>query len=556
MTDDSRKEMEFCFEQDGKLIFDSTYKDNYLFNKTSEELDDICKIISECDEVYIDMEDLSSVKELKFKDGAKVYFSGSEGLPDGLDLSNCAEIHIGGKDLSKLQPQILRDGCIFSYIPQTISGSTIIDMPPFSRNIDVSKCSSVTIRTDLKYLSEMKFNDGAKVNLSGCSNLPENLDVSNCNEVNLNGCDLSNIKSIKFKDNAKINLAECTNIPADIDISKCSSVDLSGNNLSYINLKFADNSDVNLSNCSDLPQNLEISQCKNVVLSGCDLSNIKSIKFKDNAKINLAKCTNIPQNLDISNCSEINLSKCNLSHINDLKLKDGAQINLEKSKLPQHIDFSKCQILNLHSCDLLQTKEIKFRQGACINIQGTELPDGVDVSNCKEVWLTPKGIEQVTIGEAFIVVGGIGSFDKIDFSELKNFAVPSMINHEILGNSYTSLLGTKEFVFKDDAQYQKFLKNTSNISVPNGCKVSFTKENAVKIMKQDQQNAQATLKRKQERMKYNSSERTKLKTIMKKKPIQNNQISSHQFSIEHIEPNSSTMVIKPVILQKIKRQNG
>ena len=57
-------------------------------------------------------------------------------------------------------------------------------------------------------------------------NLPANIDFSQCDEVNLIGCDLSQQTNLRFKDGAKVNLHRAENLPANLDFSPCDEVDL------------------------------------------------------------------------------------------------------------------------------------------------------------------------------------------------------------------------------------------------------------------------------------------------------------------------------------------
>lgn len=594
---DLQKGLECCFNENGCLTFYPSGKEIYLYEKTAEELNEICQIIPQCDEVNLESEDLSSLTELKFKDGAVVNFGGAEDLPPNLDISNCAKIDLSGRDLSHVPPQILRENSTFIYTSHLQSGFGMNNLHPFGNNIDVSRCSSVTINNiDLSNASNLKFKDGAEVDLSGCENIPPHLDVSKCDKIYLSECDLSNLNDLKFKDNADISLADCKNVPSDIDITHCSGINLSALDLSEINnLKFAENSDANLSKCKNIPENLDVTPCKNVNLSecdlscvknlcfkdgatviisesklpqnidfsncnevnlsGCDLSNVKNLKFKDGAKVNLPGCKNIPENFDIRNCQEVNLAKCDLGNLKNLTFKDGAEINLSKcANIPYNTDFSMCSALNLSSCDLSQVNKINFRSIAKVNLQGcTNIPENFDVSMCNEVWLTPKQIDNVTIGNAHVVIGAIG-YDKLDFRKLNNFTVSACVNDEILGNSYVSFTGMKEYVFKDKKQYDDFIKNGG--AIPDSVTVSYEKETLKEQIKDDRQKAQSVMQKKQNTKTQNSPERISLKTELKKKPVQNVTIQQNQPVIHHVEPNNSINIPKPLIIEKIKRQNG
>lgn len=594
MVKGKEKGIDFCIEQDGKLIFDPETKENYLWGKTPEELKEIYAILPNCDAVFIDA-DLSPADNFKFKDGAEVYLYGIDKLPDNIDISNCSVIELSGRDLSQIKPQKLRDGSTFIY--NNYHDNQHFDNLHFNKNLDISGCDEVIMKgINLEDCVDMRFKNDVTVCLSNCTNLPPYLDVSNCKTIYLDGCDLSSIKNLRFKEGANISLANCQNIPNDIDITHCSTVNLSGVDLSKINnLKFVENSVVNLTGCrnfldnldvskcininlsecdiskienlkfkegakvnlskSQLPKNLDLNNCDEVDLSGCDLSNIKSIKFKEGAKINLSGCKNIPQDIDISKCSEVDLSKCDLSHIDNLQLKDGVKFNIEKSKLPQNIDFSKCQSLNLSGCDLSHLKAIKFRKDACISIFGCQnLPKDLDVSMCREVWVNLAQTENINMGQARIVLNSLQS-GKLDFSNLNNFYIKG--KNEAFdgkwGGNLFSFAGVSEIIFRDEAQYRDFLKRGQTL--PENCKVSFSKEPLKEKMRSDWQKAKATAKRKQDIIKDNHSNKTELKDAIKNRRIPRAFINTDK-NIPNMEKSISIYVQKPFIVQRIKRQNG
>lgn len=550
MTDLS-KGLECCFEENGRLIFYPADKDIYLSDKNPQELSEIFKILPQCDEVNLEMEDLSSIPNMKFKDGAVVYMGGVEDLPSDLDVSCCAKIDLSGRDLSQIPAQILKENSEFIYSSELQSGTGIDNLYPFINNLDVSRCSSVTINnSDLSNTCNLKFKDGAAVDLSGCTNFPENLDISKCGSINLSRCDLSTIKNIKFCDGAHISLADCKNIPCDIDISHCSSIDLSGCDLAEINnLKFAENAIVNLSGCKNIPENLDISHCKSVNLSQCDLKNIKNPRFKDNSSVNLCM-SELPENIDLSNCNTINLSKCDLGNLKNLKFNDGAKVSLSGcANIPQDIDFSKCSSLNISTCDLSQINNIKIRNGAKINLQGCKgLPNHLDVSMCKEVWLTPTQVNEINIGNAHVIFGGIG-YRKLDFSKLNNFSVCPTVSDDILGNSFMSFNNMQEYIFRDKRQYDNFIKNGGEI--PDGVNISYNNNELKEQIKKDWRKAQSLMNNVSKITTSNSSDREALKTKLKQMPERTVKTTYTHL----IEPNSSIIVAKPLIIEKIKRQS-
>ncbi len=53
----------------------------------------------------------------------------------------------------------------------------------------------------------VRFKEGAKVNLMGAENLPENLDVSYCDKVDLFWCSLSQVKCLTFKNRKQMEVS-------------------------------------------------------------------------------------------------------------------------------------------------------------------------------------------------------------------------------------------------------------------------------------------------------------------------------------------------------------
>ena len=179
------------------------------------------------------------------------------------------------------------------------------------------------------YLSDKKIQFGKDVKF------PKNMDVSKCDEVNFNWCDLQGVQSIRFKDGAKV----------------------------YLN------------GAKNLPENLDFSMCDEVKLSGCDLSEQPNLCFKEGAKVDLSWAKNLPSNLDFSICDEVDLSYCNLSEQPHLRFKDGARVDLREAKnLPRNLDFSMCDEVDLHYCNLRRVQKLVFKNREQMEESGAELP--------------------------------------------------------------------------------------------------------------------------------------------------------------------------------------
>ena len=99
--------------------------------------------------------------------------------------------------------------------------------------------------------------------------------------VRLYGCDLSKVKELKF--NARNIVLTCAkNLPEVLDLSVCDDVDLSASDFSGVkDLKFKDGAKVRLYKAKNLPHNLDLSMCDYVSLGDCDLSQVEELKFKD-----------------------------------------------------------------------------------------------------------------------------------------------------------------------------------------------------------------------------------------------------------------------------------
>ena len=106
---------------------------------------------------------------------------------------------------------------------------------------------------DLRGVQSFCFKEGAKVNLQSVENLPPNLDISMCDEVNLGNCDLSEQPNLRFKDGAKVDFGFAKNLPPNLDLSMCDEVDLGECDLiSQPNLRFKEGASVDLSGAKNL----------------------------------------------------------------------------------------------------------------------------------------------------------------------------------------------------------------------------------------------------------------------------------------------------------------
>jgi hypothetical protein len=144
-------------------------------------------------------------------------------------------------------------------------------------------------------------------------------------KVYLQACDLSKIGNIKFREGAEVNLSCAKNLPKGLDVSMCSKVNLIWCDLEGLNLKFREGAKVDLSGARNLPEVLDLSMCSWVALHGCDLRRVKKLKFREGAEVDLYCTQNLPKNLDFSMCSNVDLRGGNLMGVKKIKFKDREQ---------------------------------------------------------------------------------------------------------------------------------------------------------------------------------------------------------------------------------------
>ena len=127
--------------------------------------------VSDVDEVYMSCSgcsDINLVKEIKFKEGAKVcIMPETEPDPDGLYPVSYYNIKIPA-------------------------------------HIDFSKCSEVTLGGSLAQYDTLSFCEGAKVNLELVTDFPDVLDISMCSEVSIGASKVDRIKEIIVRDKEQL----------------------------------------------------------------------------------------------------------------------------------------------------------------------------------------------------------------------------------------------------------------------------------------------------------------------------------------------------------------
>ena len=257
---------------------------------------------SMCDEVYLRNFNLAKLNEYKFKEGGKVCFEGSRDFPEDVDLSQCADVSLKWCDLRNVKTLKFRDGAKVCLSQEKRPSGYEDDFDEFKGKIP----------DEIAYIPVVKY-------------LPENLDVSMCDEVDLSGCDLSKFSGLKFKDGAKVCLDSAV-LPRDLDVSMCDEVDLSSCNLRGIKeLKLKEGAKCDLACAKNLPAVLNLSMCDEVWLWYANLRGVRKIKFKEGAKVCLSYAKHLPIDLDVSMCDKVDFKGCDFGAVLRVRFKDKEQ---------------------------------------------------------------------------------------------------------------------------------------------------------------------------------------------------------------------------------------
>lgn len=369
--------LERCFlGQDAKIVFRKDAEVHFcgIEPKLPDEVD-----FSECSQVELDMEDLSYLKNLHFKKGAKVTLKRVKNLPPNLDFSSCSEVNLIECDLCN-QPNLrFKNGA-------KIKLEKSYNLPP---NLDFSECDDVNLSScDLASLSNLRFKKGAKVVLARAENLPPNLDFSECAEVNLSYCDLSEQSHLRFMKGAEAVLSNVTLLPKNLDVSPCAEVNFNGSDLAGVtSLSLGEGAVVHMLSTRNLPKNVDFSNCAKVEMQSCDLTEQTQLRFRDGAKVHLIDVKNLKNGADFSNCAELEIVNCNMQELRWLGFRQGANVRLKSiSNLPECVDFSPCDDVSIELCDFEKLSAVYFGKGAKVYLERVDnMPAFVDMSECEKI---------------------------------------------------------------------------------------------------------------------------------------------------------------------------
>ncbi len=200
-----------------------------------------------------------------------------------------------------------------------------------------------------------------------CSEIkfPKIVEFPKVMDVSLMHFNFGNVQNFIFEDGAKVRFDYSSNLPKNLDVSMCSQVQFGWCDLKECtNLSFKDGADIGFAFARGLPHNLDVSKCREVSFFKCDMKDISSVSFKDGAKVNLQEARNLPPHTDFSTCSILMLTNCNLKDQTELRFRDGAEVYLQKARnLPKQLDFSMCKDgeVWLKNCDFTGVERLVFK---------------------------------------------------------------------------------------------------------------------------------------------------------------------------------------------------
>ena len=229
--------------------------------------------------------------------------------------------------------------------------------------MDLSNAKEICMMIcDLSNFDELKFMDGAYVDLGWSYNFPKVVDVSNARVV-LSRCDFARVEKIIFGKDADLHGAK--NLPKTLDFSNCEMVILSECDLEQTDkIIFGSCNSVNMCEAKNLCKVIDVSNCNQAFFSKTDFAGVEKFEAPREL-ISLIKAVNLPKTLDLRNCDEVHCEGTDLTGLKEIKFKKGASVYLQNAyNLPEKLDFSMCDTVYLRDCDFSGVKEVKFRDEA------------------------------------------------------------------------------------------------------------------------------------------------------------------------------------------------
>ena len=369
-----------------------------------------------------------------------------------IDLSCCDEVVFGKAYFSRNAKIKFKEGAdIFS--EEFVIFPSELEFPYVNMlNIKRSKFHGVKFKGGkcIKYDNSYSYDE-----------LPEILDLSGFDEVDLSNCDFYGVKKVIFKKGAKVDLQGAENITCDMNLDAPKKINLKDCDLTKVtDLSFAEGADVDLSDAIFDASKVDFSVFDKLIIRDVDFSGVKELKFRKGAKIEIIGGENFPKVLDLSNI-DIWFSRCNFSGVEDLKVNNSCCVNFARCcEFPKVLDLSNTNISELNGCDFSGVEELKFKGGSSINICCcVGLPKRLDLSGYDEVCLSScdlAGVDDLKLKDGCLIkfADYCYGFPKVlDLSSAKNVSFSecdfSGIDEIKFGNAENCMIYSSKFCLEN-----------------------------------------------------------------------------------------------------------
>lgn len=378
-----------------------------------------------CPQIELKYLEASILDKAQIIDGAELKLFECSHLPEVLDLTRFSKVKINScADFNDVKEIRFRDGAEVYFSQQMFSNLQKVQpiKADFSKLSKIDFGNLFTLVPSERLFQKIEFADGAEVAMSGAQNLGNSMDFSRCAKVTFNQCNLDGVppQYLQFAKGAIANFFNVRNIPCGTDISQCAEVDLSGaytDATAFKSLKFAQNSKVNLEELTAVPAELDVAECASLSLihiktplpkldcrnvrefSAVDVNfNKHPLRFAPDAIVELRNCSNLGEDTDFSNCARLQCVKTDVSALNVLKIQDGGDLMLHSHQdKPIVVDVAHLAKVGLFRVNIGKAQKWKFADGAEIAFEFVDNLNGEFCANhCAKLMIEDCDVDKLT----------------------------------------------------------------------------------------------------------------------------------------------------------------
>lgn len=263
-------------------------------------------------------------------------------------------------------------------------------------------------------LKKRKNQESKKLNLQGAKRLPEVLDLSKYDFVDLSEADFAGVREVKWPKRVKLYAAK--NLPQFLDLSKCVSADLSCCDFATVQQFNGPSENICLFCVANLPKTLDLSKYDFVDMACAELNDDTEIILPKNVRLDKALIRS--KVLDFSKSENVSLIKAKLIAVSEIKCPS------------EKIDLTEAFCPN--------TKELTFSGGKNVILSRMYLPH----------------VEKIKSSSKYIKFDSVctdNALKVVDLSETNTavFQRTLFLNHYFFGPSGSSLLADSNTERKD-----------------------------------------------------------------------------------------------------------